>query len=701
MVRVPQIASRPVDMPAMQSPSVQPMQNFAPQQIGQMGQALEQAGQRAITVGDYLQDKINDSVAMQKFSNFRDRVQAAAINKEGGFLTTQGENAVKGYGAARKSIDDIFKEEYDGLENEVQRSIYQQQASLFKTEYVSRLDAHTFKEHKTFYVKELGRKAQGLWQDFANSVANPEGGSISPDALLDAATRSTQQLFSEQGVPLDSATANSDLEKLRDEALSGAITNLLDQENLSAAEAAMSKYEGMLSEPKRQDLRKVVQKAQSDRTAVQFAEGLRTQYPDDIAAQSDALTKAYTAAGSTMTDDAFKTAMGHLSARYNVEATAKARTSNAMLDEAINASIGTRAVTMEQQLGVAGVEKLRKAVVLDKFKQWWDSGQQYVTQGDYYQFFSQKSDAELAQMNPDTFAWEARGLLSPEHMKYALARIKVAKNQATPDDVRQVEFSKAIDYRFDNQSWYAGTMATIAGQRGGENAAMKQTLQRWKDNLSYAVRLELEKQSEQMRKESWPTRMEDAISKVDAPGKRVYVRNPLTGEDVLIPQLALSQDELKTAKVSAAGKTIPITEMVPTESFQEAATAGVTEFQRVSDAQQALLKKYPGSVPYDYAVKLGVPASYIQNLPAAMRPDGELSVGALVAYLQRRPTDPEMAVEGEAVLTEAQKEWLNGMPAWYGYPDRSMNDFDRWFQQQQRRGNSGESFLPNARFYRR
>jgi hypothetical protein len=661
MVRVPTVSLRPVDLPNMQAPTVSPMQNAAPQQIGQMGQALEQGGKAAVTIGDYLQDRINDASAMKRLNNFRERLQQSATSVEGGWLNTQGENALKNYGAARKQIDDMYKEEMGFLENDIQKELFQRQANLYRGEWMSRLDQHTNREHKAFYTTELKRTAEGRFQDAANALRNPQDApmqgnmQLSPEALLKAAEDSLTKYYSEQGFPADSETVKRGIQDAKDKAFQSAISGAVDDENISRAQELLQQAQGQVSPNALSAQQKLVQKADDEKQSILYAESLRQQFPGNLQAQSDALMKAFQDPEQKMSYDKFKLASAHLKQQYDDGERAKAMRGNELYNAAVNRAIqGTDAMTPEQFLSVTEREELAKVDRLDEFYTWWNSGLQRRTDPDVMQAFMRQSDEEISKLDPAIFEHQYSKVLSPDDMQSALARIRVARKNATPKDVEINEMNQAFQYHLNQQGWYVSSVQAIAGMQGEQSRSNKEMLEMYTSNLKYHVRAALDRQDEATRRLNWNGRMMAAWKEVTE-NEMVTYEIPITGKDALIPRVALSLDELEKAKVKTSQGDVAVTNLMPGLRLQQGAEVTVSALVKVSEDMNAMMQKHPGAIPVNMAVQtLGIPKDYIEKLPESVRKNMQLSMGVVVDYFQKNP--PQTAI---------QKEWAAGMPKWY------------------------------------
>ena len=68
------------------APGVEPMKNFAPEQMVKQGQAWQAVGQTAMKIGDQIQDQIDDANTKAADSFFTARAQKILLDPEGGYL---------------------------------------------------------------------------------------------------------------------------------------------------------------------------------------------------------------------------------------------------------------------------------------------------------------------------------------------------------------------------------------------------------------------------------------------------------------------------------------------------------------------------------------------------------------------------------------------------------------------------------------
>ena len=90
------------------APGVEPMKNFAPEQMVKQGQAWQAVGQTAMKIGDQIQDQIDDANTKAADSFFTARAQKILLDPEGGYLNTIGVAAKDKFQAVKDEQQDTL-----------------------------------------------------------------------------------------------------------------------------------------------------------------------------------------------------------------------------------------------------------------------------------------------------------------------------------------------------------------------------------------------------------------------------------------------------------------------------------------------------------------------------------------------------------------------------------------------------------------
>jgi soluble lytic murein transglycosylase len=155
-----------------------PVQNMAPQQIQQTGEATMHAGQAATSIAIDIQQQANQVRVDDALNKVRQKILNLTYDPEGGYKSLTGDAALTRpdgrmladeYGG---KLDSSIKEVTGGLGNDAQRRAFSLQANDLLTQFRSGVQQHTLDEFKKFSLStqdgtiKLGaEEAKRNWQD--------------------------------------------------------------------------------------------------------------------------------------------------------------------------------------------------------------------------------------------------------------------------------------------------------------------------------------------------------------------------------------------------------------------------------------------------------------------------------------------------------------------------------------------------------
>lgn len=180
----------------IQSPSARPMFNNAPEQVVQSGQTMMGIGGKMTKFGQLLQDRIDEATTKKADKNFLAAAQDLLQDPETGYLYSKGLDAKERYGDTIKKLEQLAKDTEGGLENDMQREMFQNTVVQHMTSFRSKIFEHASNETKTYFENEtLARTEQYI------------GMAIKADSTVDAA------LYTE--IAVDEATSLAESRGLR------------------------------------------------------------------------------------------------------------------------------------------------------------------------------------------------------------------------------------------------------------------------------------------------------------------------------------------------------------------------------------------------------------------------------------------------------------------------------------------------------
>jgi hypothetical protein len=156
---VPQVGpSGGGDIGDFAAPAVQPMANYTPEQVQQLGRATTQAGNVAFNIGVSIQDTIDE--AETKASDVAFIEQSNAILRgQGGYLTTTGKQAEDSFQATQDALAAAGQQAMDRLQNDTQRRMFQNVLARNMNTAQMQVFAHRDKEVKVYATNESKTRA--------------------------------------------------------------------------------------------------------------------------------------------------------------------------------------------------------------------------------------------------------------------------------------------------------------------------------------------------------------------------------------------------------------------------------------------------------------------------------------------------------------------------------------------------------------
>jgi len=217
------------------APDVAPMRNFAPQQQVAMGQDTQQLGQQVMTIGDRMQEQVDDARVKAAESTALGRAQSINYDPQAGFLNQKGQNAVDQYEPAKQAVHQAFQDQLDGLSNGVQKYMFRQVMQQHLLTMGQQMSIHAFQQTSQM----AGEAAMSRANTYATNASN----AYATYGLTDADGKATGAFASNvgtaekealnavqimKGAPADSAAAKDALLALHTQIANGAIRQMMD-----------------------------------------------------------------------------------------------------------------------------------------------------------------------------------------------------------------------------------------------------------------------------------------------------------------------------------------------------------------------------------------------------------------------------------------------------------------------------------------
>ena len=238
---VPQVAPpQGGDIGQFQAPGVQPMQNLAGEQVERLGRAMTGIGNVAYRAGSAIQDQLDEAAA--KGADVAGQRNADAIYQN--YMSLEGKAAEDAYQDAMDGLSAAFAAPMDGLQNDVQKAMYQQAAARNMMARQSQMTAHRLRETKRYYANESAARSDAYANNavMSYSVRDELGtdgrkiGLVRYEADLGIAMQEARKAAAAQGVPADSAQMQAIERNIMDKVAEGVVNNLMREGNYAEAQ---------------------------------------------------------------------------------------------------------------------------------------------------------------------------------------------------------------------------------------------------------------------------------------------------------------------------------------------------------------------------------------------------------------------------------------------------------------------------------
>lgn len=136
------------------APGVEPVRNFAPEQIVKSGQATQASGIQMMKAAEAIQDQIDDANTKAADSYFTSKAQEILMSKESGYLNSIGLKAKDGFEPTKEALQKARQEAAENLTNETQRKMFDAVANKHMMTFKSQMDNHAVKQIRVYSAGE-------------------------------------------------------------------------------------------------------------------------------------------------------------------------------------------------------------------------------------------------------------------------------------------------------------------------------------------------------------------------------------------------------------------------------------------------------------------------------------------------------------------------------------------------------------------
>jgi hypothetical protein len=226
------------NMPAFQAPGVEPMRDFTGEQLQKTGQAVQSFGTTVMKIADRLQGELDDATSKSLYNQFA----ATADEIETRYLTLKGRDAVDAAMKTRVDIDAAMTDIMGKAENDVQRILFKNAASVRMRSANSSIIKHSLVEQRDYDIKETGAKVDTLANDAIRYSAGWRNQQGDFAIYYNSAKKEAGVLADKLGYEANSAQREQLILKATNQIHGQVVQTQIDAQNLDEARDYLQRY---------------------------------------------------------------------------------------------------------------------------------------------------------------------------------------------------------------------------------------------------------------------------------------------------------------------------------------------------------------------------------------------------------------------------------------------------------------------------
>jgi hypothetical protein len=197
---VPVIDPSTSQMPAVQAPSVAPMQDHSPEQTQRLGATLQQAGEQSLRtnqdIGLRIQEQLDDANVKAAETKF---IQSSTdiLHGQNGYMNTRGADAINGFKGAQEDIIKAKKDILDTLGNDIQKHMFNQVATQHLVTFGGQMSQHQNQQRVEYSATQAASRADSM----RSMAMNSDIGSADQNKYTEAGVAEIKNALRFQGVP--------------------------------------------------------------------------------------------------------------------------------------------------------------------------------------------------------------------------------------------------------------------------------------------------------------------------------------------------------------------------------------------------------------------------------------------------------------------------------------------------------------------
>lgn len=236
------------------APGIAPMENLAAQQQVQFGRATESLGNTVWRIGQIIEDDINTAMAKKQEGVALDSIEQL-LNGQNGYMFTRGQDAEANFAATESAMAQRIQAAMDGLENDVQKAMFQQSISRTLSTARSRMVGHRNDQLVRWQAAESDARAKRFIGQAVNAydsrndnrvdkAGRPVGEyATNVQVALEEARKAGRLL----GYPEDSEAMRGIQRGVMDGVAAGVVGRLVDRDDYNGAMAYLGSVKDQLN----------------------------------------------------------------------------------------------------------------------------------------------------------------------------------------------------------------------------------------------------------------------------------------------------------------------------------------------------------------------------------------------------------------------------------------------------------------------
>ena len=155
------------------APGVEPVRNFAPEQMVKQGTAVQNAGNTMMKIGEMIQDQIDDANTKAADSWYTSQAQKVLFDPKQGYLNSIGIAAKDGYAPTQEKLAKLRSDAEVALTNDVQKRMFSAVAAKHEMNFSSQMDQHAVRQIRVYAAGESEAREK-QYVDLAIADQNPK-----------------------------------------------------------------------------------------------------------------------------------------------------------------------------------------------------------------------------------------------------------------------------------------------------------------------------------------------------------------------------------------------------------------------------------------------------------------------------------------------------------------------------------------------